>query len=57
MEKISALHQSLGEDERSQMLATQFVMVLVLQLEDAGNVDEQRRSLPSSQPSTPGWLA
>ena len=47
----------IGGQSDSQISTTHLVMVVELQDEDAGRVDLQRRSLPSSQPRTAGFLA
>jgi len=52
---------NLGQTGRlidcSQMSATHLEMTVVWQLDEAGKVDEQRRSFPNSQPRTAGLLA
>ena len=52
----SALLKREKRRRTSQMSAAHWVMVLVLQCEDAFKVEEHRRSLPSSQARIVGFL-
>ncbi len=46
--------EQMVSTKHSQISAVQLVIVAVLHFEDAGRVDEQRKSLPNSQPRIVG---